>query len=88
MFDAVEDFYRKFFFRPRKIAGIVGEMLSDWNQLKVRLGEARDFFHFLEGLVRNLHVSIDAIQVFKQALVRPIVQGKQRVLHGFNCLSV
>ena len=47
MFDAVEDFYRKFFFRPRKIAGIVGEMLGDWNQLKVRLGEARDFFHYL-----------------------------------------
>ena len=41
------DFYRKFFFRPRKIAGIVGEMLGDWNQLKVRLGEARDFFHYL-----------------------------------------
>ena len=47
MFDSVEQFYRKFFFRPRKIAGMLGEMLSDWNQLKVRLGEARDFFHYL-----------------------------------------
>ena len=47
MFDAVAEFYRKFFFRPRKIASIVGEMLRDWNQLKVRLGEARDFFHYL-----------------------------------------
>lgn len=47
MFDAVEEFYRKFFFRPRKIAGMLGEMFSDWNQMKVRLGEARDFFHYL-----------------------------------------
>jgi hopanoid biosynthesis associated radical SAM protein HpnJ len=47
IFEAVEDFYRKFFFRPRKIAGILGEMLTDWSQLKVRLGEARDFFGYL-----------------------------------------
>jgi hopanoid biosynthesis associated radical SAM protein HpnJ len=47
IFESVEEFYRKFFFRPRKIAGMLGEMLSDWNQLKVRLGEARDFFGFL-----------------------------------------
>ena len=49
IFAGVEEFYRKFFFRPRKIAGIVREMLSDWNQLKVRLGEAADFLGFLRG---------------------------------------
>ena len=47
IFASVEHFYRKFFFRPRKIAGMVGEMLSDWNTMKVRLGEARDFFGYL-----------------------------------------
>jgi hopanoid biosynthesis associated radical SAM protein HpnJ len=47
IFEGVEEFYRNFFFRPRKIAGILAEMFSDWSQMKVRLGEARDFFGFL-----------------------------------------
>jgi hopanoid biosynthesis associated radical SAM protein HpnJ len=47
VFEAVEEFYRKFFFRPKKIASMLGEMFSDWNQMKVRLGEARDFFGYL-----------------------------------------
>jgi hopanoid biosynthesis associated radical SAM protein HpnJ len=47
IFRAVEAFYRSFFFRPRKIAGIVGEMLRERGQLKVRLGEALDFFGYL-----------------------------------------
>ncbi len=47
IFEAVEAFYRRYFFRPRKIAGILGEMLTDWNQMKVRLGEAADFFRYL-----------------------------------------
>jgi len=47
IFEAVEGFYRSFFFRPRKIAGILGEMFTDWGQMKVRMGEARDFFGYL-----------------------------------------
>jgi len=47
VFEGVEEFYKKFFFRPKKIAGMLGEMLSDWGQLKVRLGEARDFFGYM-----------------------------------------
>ena len=47
VFEGVEEFYKKFFFRPKKIAGMLGEMLSDWQQLKVRLGEARDFFGYM-----------------------------------------
>ena len=49
IFDSVEEFYRKFFFRPRKIAGMLGEMFSDWNTMKVRLGEARHFFGYLNA---------------------------------------
>jgi hypothetical protein len=47
IFDAAADFYRSFFFRPGKIAGMLGEMFSDWNQMKTRLGEAKDFFTYL-----------------------------------------
>ncbi|MEE2677156.1 MAG: hopanoid biosynthesis associated radical SAM protein HpnJ [Myxococcota bacterium] len=47
IFEAASSFYRRYFFRPRPIARIVGEMLTDWNQMKVRLGEARDFFTYL-----------------------------------------
>jgi hopanoid biosynthesis associated radical SAM protein HpnJ len=49
IFGAVESFYRRFFFRPRKIADILGEMLTDRHQLKVRLGEALDFFGYLRA---------------------------------------
>jgi hopanoid biosynthesis associated radical SAM protein HpnJ len=47
IFAAVEDFYRKFYFRPRKIAGILGEMLTDWGQMKRRLREGLEFMSFL-----------------------------------------
>jgi radical SAM superfamily enzyme YgiQ (UPF0313 family) len=49
IFGAVESFYRRFFFRPRKIADILGEMLTDRHQMKVRLGEALDFFGYLRA---------------------------------------
>ncbi|HVY33527.1 MAG TPA: hopanoid biosynthesis associated radical SAM protein HpnJ [Caulobacteraceae bacterium] len=48
IFDSVEDFYRKFYFRPRKIAAIVGEMLTDWDMMKRRLREGVEFFRFLK----------------------------------------
>jgi hopanoid biosynthesis associated radical SAM protein HpnJ len=47
VFEGVEEFYKKFFFRPKKIAGMLGEMFSDWGQMKVRLGEARDFLGYM-----------------------------------------
>ncbi|MBW1684327.1 MAG: hopanoid biosynthesis associated radical SAM protein HpnJ [Deltaproteobacteria bacterium] len=49
IFEAVDEFYRKFFFRPRKIAGMLGEMLSSPTAMKRRLGEARDFLGFLRS---------------------------------------
>ena len=39
IFDKVEEFYRPYYFRPSKIASIVGEMLRDWDMLKRRLRE-------------------------------------------------
>ncbi|WP_419815029.1 hopanoid biosynthesis associated radical SAM protein HpnJ [Glacieibacterium sp.] len=47
IFDAVEDFYRRYYFRFSKIKDIVWEMLRDWNMMKRRLREGVEFFHFL-----------------------------------------
>ncbi len=47
IFDSVEDFYKKFYFRPSKIAAIVGEMITNPEMMKRRLREGVEFFHFL-----------------------------------------
>src|SRR5262249_61266521 len=47
IFDSVETFYRRFYFRPRKIFAIVGEMVRDPALGRRRLREGRDFFRFL-----------------------------------------
>jgi hopanoid biosynthesis associated radical SAM protein HpnJ len=48
MFDSLEDFYRRFYFRAPKIASIVGEMITDPQMLVRRLREGREFFAFLK----------------------------------------
>jgi len=47
IFDKVEEFYKRFYFRPSKIWSIVSEMLRDWNMMKRRLREGLEFFDFL-----------------------------------------
>ncbi|WP_340318270.1 hopanoid biosynthesis associated radical SAM protein HpnJ [Rhizorhabdus argentea] len=47
VFDKVEEFYRRFYFRPSKIWSIVAEMLRDWDMMKRRLREGVEFFNFL-----------------------------------------
>ena len=47
IFDSVEDFYRKFYFRPSKIASIVAEMIASPEMMKRRLREGVEFFRFL-----------------------------------------
>jgi hopanoid biosynthesis associated radical SAM protein HpnJ len=47
IFQAVETFYRRFYFRPRKIGAIVAEMLQDFDVMKRRLREGVEFFDFL-----------------------------------------
>ena len=47
IFDKVEEFYRRFYFRPRKIAAIMGEMVRDFDMMKRRLREGVEFFDFL-----------------------------------------
>jgi len=48
IFEAVEMFYKKFYFRPSKIAEIVGEMLTSRDMLVRRLREGVEFFNFLK----------------------------------------
>ncbi len=47
IFESLATFYRRFYFRPRKIAEIVGEMVTSPHWMKRRLREGVEFFHFL-----------------------------------------
>src|SRR5580698_6568550 len=47
IFNSVEEFYRRFYFRSGKIASIVGEMVRDPQMMVRRLREGIEFFHFL-----------------------------------------
>jgi radical SAM superfamily enzyme YgiQ (UPF0313 family) len=47
IFASVESFYRRFYFRPRKIFGFLKEMAQDASVCRRRLAEGRDFFRFL-----------------------------------------
>ena len=47
IFKSVEDFYKKFYFRPSKIASILAEMIASPEMMKRRLREGVEFFHFL-----------------------------------------
>ena len=48
IFDSVEVFYKKFYFRAGKIASIVGEMAVSPDMMKRRLREGVEFFQFLK----------------------------------------
>ena len=48
IFDSVEVFYKKFYFRAGKIASIVGEMARSPEMAKRRLREGVEFFQFLK----------------------------------------
>ncbi len=47
IFDSVETFYKRFYFRAGKIASIVGEMVRSPEMMTRRLREGVEFFHFL-----------------------------------------
>src|SRR5262249_53610269 len=47
IFRAVSRFYRSFYFRPRKLLALAGEMIQDWDVMKRRLREGREFLEFL-----------------------------------------
>jgi len=47
IFNSVDDFYRKFYFRATKIASIVAEMIARPEMMKRRLREGVEFYRFL-----------------------------------------
>ncbi|MBM2829676.1 MAG: radical protein [Gammaproteobacteria bacterium] len=47
IFEAVDNFYKRFYFRPRKMAALFFEMCQDWDVMKRRLREGVEFFKFL-----------------------------------------
>jgi hopanoid biosynthesis associated radical SAM protein HpnJ len=47
IFHSVEDFYKKFYFRPSKIASMLAEMIASPEMMKRRLREGVEFFNFL-----------------------------------------
>jgi len=47
IFQALETLYRRFYFRPRKIAELLGEMLRSRQMMIRRLREGKEFFQFL-----------------------------------------
>jgi hopanoid biosynthesis associated radical SAM protein HpnJ len=47
IFNSVEEFYRRFYFRAGKIASIVSEMIRSPQMMKRRLREGVEFFQFL-----------------------------------------
>ena len=47
IFRSVDEFYRRFYFRPRKMISLGAEMLRDGQVLRRRLAEGRDFLRFL-----------------------------------------
>ena len=47
IFDSVETFYKRFYFRAPKIASIVGEMVRSPQMMKRRLREGVEFFQFM-----------------------------------------
>ena len=55
IFDSVETFYRRFYFRSNKIAAIVSEMLCSPQMMKRRLREGVEFFHFLRERRETAH---------------------------------
>ena len=47
IYDSLESFYKRFYFRSDKIASIVGEMIRSPQMMKRRLREGVEFFQFL-----------------------------------------
>ncbi len=47
IFNSLDEFYRRFYFRPRKMISLFGGMLRDPQVMKRRLREGAEFFKFL-----------------------------------------
>jgi radical SAM superfamily enzyme YgiQ (UPF0313 family) len=53
IFEGVDEFYRRFYFRPRKMVSLLGSMIGDRQVMKRRVREGVEFFHFLRERKRE-----------------------------------
>jgi radical SAM superfamily enzyme YgiQ (UPF0313 family) len=60
MFESVDEFYRKFYFRPRKMFSLLGGMIGDRQVMKRRLREGKEFFQFLRERRREAAQEVKA----------------------------
>jgi hypothetical protein len=49
IFRSVDQFYRRFYFRPRKMLSLASEMVRDGQIMRRRLSEGREFLRFLRA---------------------------------------
>ncbi|MBK17254.1 MAG: hopanoid biosynthesis associated radical SAM protein HpnJ [Rhodospirillaceae bacterium] len=49
IFEAVDVFYKRFYFRPKKMAALFFDMCRDWDVMKRQAREGVEFFRFLWG---------------------------------------
>ena len=74
IFESVETFYRRFYFRPPKIASIVGEMVRSPQMMKRRLREGVEFFQFLrerqEWCTEHLVITADDFGISQRSTRR------------------
>ena len=49
IYAAVDEFYKRFYFRPRKMASLFFDMCRDWDVMKRQAREGVEFFRFLWG---------------------------------------
>jgi hopanoid biosynthesis associated radical SAM protein HpnJ len=64
---STEEFYRRFYFRPRKIFAIAKEMLVDRHVMRRRLREGREFLQFLTARRRETPPAADAVAAAPRA---------------------
>jgi hypothetical protein len=55
IFQSVDEFYKRFYFRASKIAAIAGEMIRSPQILRRRLREGVEFFRFLRERQEPVH---------------------------------
>lgn len=49
IYESVETFYRRFYFRPKKMFELTAEMMTSWDMTRRRLREGVEFFRFLRA---------------------------------------
>src|SRR3989475_488033 len=64
---STEEFYRRFYFRPRKVFAIAKEMLVDRRVMRRRLREGQEFLQFLTARRREAPPAADAVQAAPRA---------------------